>query len=107
MKYQLVLKFQGDDEDTTDKVIALEDLLIDTLEGSTLAEVDGHEIGDGVIHLSLLTKNPSKIWEKVEPLVEKAAAEDLEILAVAYRELAADEYTVLWPTDYEGEFEVG
>ena len=30
MKYQLVLKFHGDDEDTTDKVIALEDLLIDT-----------------------------------------------------------------------------
>ena len=31
MKYQLVLHFQGDDEDTLDKVTALEDQLIDAM----------------------------------------------------------------------------
>lgn len=106
MKYQLVLKFLGDDEDTLDKVISLEDQLIETLEGSSLAEVDGHEPGEGVTHLVLLTKNPAKIWERIEPLVEIAASEDLEIMAVAYRDLDGEEYTVLWPADYEGEFEV-
>ena len=105
MKYHLVLKFQGDDEETIDKVIELEDQLIGALDGSTLAEVDGHETGDSVTHLTLLTKNPSKIWEKIEPLVETAASENLEILAVAYRQLDGEDFTVLWPADYEGEFE--
>lgn len=106
MKYQLVLQFQGDDEETLEKVTALEDELIDALEGSTLAEVDGHEEGDGVIYVLIETKNPSKVWEKIEPMVEAAASDDLEISAVAYRERESEDYTVLWPADFEGEFEV-
>lgn len=106
MKYKLVLQFQGDDEDTLDKVIALEDQLIEALSGSTIAEVDGHEEGDGAIYVLIDTKNPSKTWERIEPLVEAAAAEDLEALAVAYSERESEDYTVLWPTDFEGEFEV-
>lgn len=106
MKHQLVLQFQGDDEDTLEKVIALEDQLIEALEGSTAAEVDGHEPGDGVINLMLLTKNAAKVWEKIEPMVEAAASEGLEVNAVAYRERESEDYTVLWPADYEGEFEV-
>lgn len=106
MKYQLVLQFQGDDEDTLEKVTQLEDELIDALDGSTLAEVDGHEEGDGVIYVNIETKNPAKIWEKIEPMVEAAASEGLEVNAVAYRERESEDYTVLWPADYEGEFEV-
>lgn len=107
MKHQLVLQFQGDDEDTLEKVIALEDQLIEALEGSTAAEVDGHEPGEGVINLMLLTKNAAKVWEKIEPMIEEAASDNLDINAVAYRDLDGEEYTVLWPTDYEGEFEMG
>lgn len=107
MKHQLVLQFQGDDEDTLEKVIELEDQLIEALEGSTAAEVDGHEPGEGVINLMLLTKNAAKVWEKIEPMVEEAASNDLEINAVAFRDLNSEEYTVLWPADHEGEFEVG
>ena len=105
MTQQLVLQFQGDDEDTIEKVIALEDRLIDALEGLTSVDVDGHEPGDGVTNLILIAKNPAKVWEKIEPLVEEAASEDLEINAVAYRALDGDDFTVLWPTDYEGAFE--
>jgi hypothetical protein len=104
MNYQLVLKFHGDDEDTIDQVIELEDQLIEALEGSTVAEVDGHEPGEGVTHLTLNTRNPSKVWEKIEPLVEAAASENLEILAVAYCQADSEDFTVLWPTDFEGEF---
>ena len=106
MNHQLVLQFQGDDSATLDKVIALEDELITALDGSTTAEVDGHEPGNGVIHLILLAKNPAKVWEKIEPLVEEAAAEDLEINAVAYRPLDGEDFTVLWPSDYDGDFEL-
>lgn len=105
MKHQLVLQFQGDDDETLDKVIALEDRLIEALDGSTTAEVDGHEPGDGVIHLVLLAKNAAKVWERIEPIVEDAS-DELEINAVAFRALDGDEFTVLWPADYDGEFEM-
>jgi hypothetical protein len=105
MNYQLILQFQGDDEDTLDRVIELEDRLIDALDGSTTAEVDGHESGDGVINLILLAKNATKVWEKIEPIVE-GASDELDINAVAFRQLDADDFTVLWPTDFEGEFEL-
>lgn len=106
MTNQLVLQFQGDDEDTLDKVIALEDQLIEVLEGLSSVDVDGHEAGDGVVNLVLVAKNPAKIWEKIEPLVEEAASEDLEINAVAYRPLDGEDFTVLWPADFDGEFEL-
>lgn len=106
MTNQLVLQFQGDDADTLDKVIELEDKLIEALDGVAGAEVDGHELGDGVTHLFLIAKNPARVWEKIEALVEEAASDDLEIAAVAFRPVNGEDFTVLWPTDYEGEFEL-
>jgi hypothetical protein len=67
MNHQLVLQFQGDDDDTLEKVIELEDRLIDALAGSTAVEVDGHEPGDGVTNLILLAKNAAKVWERSSP----------------------------------------
>lgn len=64
-----------------------------------------HETGDGVINLILLAKNAAKVWEKIEPIVEDAS-DELDINAVAFRNLDAEEFTVLWPVDYEGEFEL-
>lgn len=106
MSHQLVLQFQGDDDDTIDKVIALEDQLIEALSALTSVDVDGHEPGDGVVNLVLIAKNPARVWEKIEPLIEEAASDDLEINAVAYRPLDGEDFTVLWPADYEGEFEL-
>ena len=105
MNQQLVLQFQGDDDDTLEKVIDLEDRLIEALDGSTLAEVDGHEPGDGVVNLILLAKNAAKVWEKIEPIIEKAS-DELDINAVAFRALDGEDFTVLWPVDYEGDFEL-
>ena len=105
MNQQLVLQFHGDDDETLDRVIALEDRLIEAFEGSTAAEVDGHEPGDGVINLVLLAKNAAKLWEKIEPIVEDAS-DELDINAVAFRNLDSEEFTVLFPADYEGEFEL-
>jgi hypothetical protein len=105
MNQQLVLQFEGADDDTLEKVIELEDRLIEALDGSTSVEVDGHEPGDGVINLILLAKNAAKVWEKIEPIVE-GASDELDINAVAFRALDGEDFTVLWPVDYEGEFEL-
>ena len=45
MNHQLVLQFQGDDDDTLEKVIELEDRLIDALAGSTAVEVTDTSLG--------------------------------------------------------------
>lgn len=105
MNQQLVLQFQGDDDDTVENVIALEDRLIEALAGSTTVQVEGHEPGDGVVNLILLARNAAKVWERIEPIIEDAS-DSLDINAVAFRQIDSVDFTVLWPTDYEGEFEL-
>jgi hypothetical protein len=105
MNHQLVLQFLGDDDETLEKVVELEDRLIEALAGSSAVEVDGHEPGDGVTNLILLASNAARVWEKIEPIVE-GASDDLDVHAVAFRALDSEDFTVLWPIDYEGEFEL-
>lgn len=104
MNYQLVIQFEDEAGDALEKIEALEDELIELLDG--VAEVDGHEIGSGTANIIIHTDKPKKVWEKVEATVEKAAEEDLVAVAAAYRPFDAEDYTVLWPTDFEGEFEM-
>lgn len=104
MNYQLVIQFEDEAGDALERIEALEDELIELLDG--VAEVDGHEIGAGTANIIIHTDKPKKVWEKVEAAVEKAAEDDLVAVAAAYRPFDAEDYTVLWPTDYEGEFEM-
>lgn len=106
MNYQLVLQFQGDDDDTIEALENFEDFLHGEFGDSNAVEIEGQEVGDGVVSLVLSTKNAEKLWEHIEPMLEGDAAEDLELNAVAFRKTDSDEYVVLWPTDYEGEFEI-
>lgn len=104
-KFQLVIQFDDEQGEALDRVVALEDELIEMLDG--IADVDGHDVGPGTANLFIDTDKPKKVWEMVEPLIEKAADEgELQPVAAAYRSFDDDDYTVLWPTDYEGEFEV-
>lgn len=103
MRHQLVLQFAGDSDEDLANVIGIEDALIEQLDAKRAA-VDGHEVGDGVINLMLLAKDAMALWEELESFVEKRSADGPELAAVAYRELGSDEYTVLWPEDYDGEF---
>lgn len=103
-KYQLVIQFDDESGEALDRVIALEDELIELLDG--IAEVDGHDIGSGTANLFIDCDKPKKVWEKVEPLIEKLADDgELQPVAAAYRDYEADDYAVLWPSDYEGEFD--
>lgn len=104
-KYQLVIQFDDESGEALDRVISLEDELIELLDG--VAEVDGHDVGSGTANIFIETDKPKKVWEMIEPLIEKAADEqELQPIAAAYREADEDGYTVIWPTDYDGEFEV-
>lgn len=106
MNYQLVLQFQGGGDDTIEAVENFEDFLHGEFGESTAVEIEGQEVGDGVVNLILSTKNAEKLWERIEPLLEGEAAEDIELNAVAFRKTDSDEFVVLWPIDFEGEFEI-
>ena len=103
-KYELVIQFDDEQGDAIDRVIAFEDELIELLDG--VAEVEGHDVDKGVANIFILTNAPAKLWERLEPLVEDSDANELDALAAAYRKVDGETFTVLWPTDYEGEIEV-
>ncbi|MCB1521988.1 MAG: hypothetical protein KDJ37_15650 [Hyphomicrobiaceae bacterium] len=106
MKYQLVIQFDDGADDLIEQIDALEAVLADVLDG--IAEVEGHEVGTGTANLILDTDNPKKAWSKAEASVESATEEGgLTLNAVAYRDYDdEDDYTVLWPSDFDGEFDI-
>lgn len=105
MAQQLVLQFEIEDEDEVDAVVSIEDKLTDRLGGA--GSVEGHEVGENNVSLILMADDPLELWEAIEPIVEKLTAKGPELRAVAYRPMSSSEYTVIWPDDFEGEFEVG
>lgn len=110
MKYQLVIQFDDSADDLSEHMDALEAELADLLDG--IAEVEGHEVGTGTANLFLDTNQPKKAWSKSENAVEAAVdTSGMTLQAVAYRAYEDDdgeegEFTVIWPNDFEGEFDV-
>lgn len=103
MNYLFVVRFEDAGPSTLEGLLALEDRLIEELDG--IAEVDGHDISSGEAHIVLFTRHPVELWDRIEPMIEKAAEEDLVAVAAAYRPADGDDFTVLWPADFDGEFD--
>ena len=102
MKYQLALQFPANSIRDYDEMIALEDVLIETLGTST--KVDGHDCGSGEINIFIHTDEPEKTFKRIRDAVAKR--EILPNLVAAYRELLGQEYTVLWPIGFDKQFKI-
>ena len=101
MKYQLVLQLDASVIKDFDQMIDMEDKLIQVLED--IHEVDGHDFGSGEINIFIHTNEPNKAFN----IIQKEINPNIKIpMKVAYRELAKDKYTVLWPDNFSGEFKV-
>ena len=87
MKYQLVLQMPAIASDFT-VLAALEDEVEKLL--GTAGTVDGHDLGSGEMNIFVLTDDPVGAFDRLKPLM---AAD----LSAAYREVAGDEFTVLFP----------
>ena len=59
MKYQLVLQFSADSLTDYDRLVSLEDKLIEELSGS--ANIDGHDFGSGEFNIFILSDEPAAI----------------------------------------------
>lgn len=102
MKYQLALQFPGSSEADYHAIDSLEKALITAL--GDAAEVDGNGVGPDAINVFIFTDDPAATFEQVKPLLERR--EQLEWVTAAYREVNADRYTVIWPTDWRKEFRI-
>ena len=102
MEYQLVIQFPAESVADFDSMVNLEDTLISILGDS--ADVDGHDFGSGETNIFIITQNPTHTFEQSKSVLESTGIIDL--CKVAYRKLDEDDYSVLWPTDFTGEFEI-
>ena len=66
MKYQLVLQFAADSTEDFDRLIELEDRLIEELD---VATVDGHDFGSGEFNIFVLTDDPVTVFGKAHEIV--------------------------------------
>ena len=93
--HQLVLQFSplGSNEEDFDKLIALEDQLIETLAGH--AEVDGHDVGSNEGNVFVFSHNAEETFVKCFPVVERSGL--LPLLAAGYRDVDGEDYMRIWP----------
>lgn len=95
MKYQLVIQWPASSIGDYDALVAIEDTLIDNLNDGS--KVDGHDAGSGEMNIFTHTDDPRSTFAAVKSVL---GTKDFWIDSrVAYRAMAGDDYTILWPED--------
>ena len=99
-KYQLVLEFQGDSPENFDRVIAIEEKLEKLLRNG---EVDGHDVGQGIVNIFIITKHPERCFEET---MRHIKGSEPKPSAAGYRNLNEDDYIRVWPQGDSTPFEL-
>jgi hypothetical protein len=109
--HQLVLKFH-DDVDLApigcEDIGDVEDLVADLLgnpddDPDAEHNVDGNSFGGGTFEIFVHTVDPIGAFDVLRRAWARTGV--LDHLTAAYRELAGDDFKVLWPPDFHGEFD--
>jgi hypothetical protein len=66
--------------------------------------VDGNALGGGTIEFFVHTNDPLAAFELCKPLLDSAGL--LDMVVAAHRRLSEDDYIVIWPREYDGQFRV-
>ena len=99
-EYQVVLESHGDDPDNFERVIALESKLDEELERG---EVDGNDVGQGVVNIFIITEEPKRCFEEAMRII---AGCEPSPRAAGYRNLDGEDYVRLWPKGDATPFEL-
>ena len=92
--FQLVLQFDCESAEAFDAIVRLEEQLIALLGES--AEVDGHDSGSEEANIFIHSLEPMESFKRCHMFLETMNPRYANYRA-AYRPLAGNEYTVLWP----------
>ena len=92
--FQLVLQFDCESVEAFDAIVQIEEQLISLLGAS--AQVDGHDSGGGEANIFIHTSEPMESFKKCHVFL-KSKSSTLADYRAAYRSLAGNAYTVLYP----------
>jgi len=90
-EYQVVLEFHGDDLESFDRVIALQKKLGEELASG---EVDGNDVGQGIVNIFLTTREPKRCFDEAMAII---AGTKPAPHAAGYRDFDEEDYVRLWP----------
>ena len=93
VRFQLILQFPATTTKDFDVLVALEEEL--TRSPPPIAKVDGHDFGMGEFNIFVLTDGPKEAFEVAKVLIQQRQPQPQ--LRAAYREMAEDEFVILWP----------
>ncbi len=99
MKYQLVLQFPGEQIEDFDELLKLEFDLGLSLKGEHI--VDGHDFGSGGMNIFIHTNDPEKALGNAKDSLDKLTTKSY---IAAFRDVNGEDYTVLFPSVFEGVF---
>ena len=99
-KYQLVIEFRGDGPENLQRITDFELSFENKLKNG---EIDGNDVGQGIINLFIITKNPAKCFEEI---IGYLKLRQLQPSAAGYRLLDEDDYVRLWPDNDKTPFEL-
>ncbi|MFW2372450.1 MAG: hypothetical protein ACN4GM_04960 [Gammaproteobacteria bacterium] len=103
MNYQLVIQFPltGASADYFDRILMIENELNLALRDKH--QVNGHDIGAGKINIFINTNNPDEAFELVRSILSE---KDLKNISAAFRDMEGDDFSVIWPENYNAEFKI-
>src|SRR5712671_128577 len=90
-EYQLVLEFQGDSPGNFERVIAIEEKLEELLQNG---EVDGNDVGQGIVNIFIITKHPERCFEEAMRYIKDSEPKPS---AAGFRDINEDDYVRVWP----------
>ncbi len=92
MKYQLVLQWPASSMSDFDRLVRIENELIEKLRG---CEVDGHDMGSGESNIFVHTNDPVATFAAARGVISAMGSEDH--LRAGYRKFQGESFRVLWP----------
>jgi hypothetical protein len=105
MMETFIIQYKVDENGTTDdfdKRVEVEDLMEGCLDRTNLGNCDGGDLGSGTMNVFCFVVDPDKA-QKV--IVDNLRAHSLLDGAVIAQRIGED-YKVIWPPDFQGEFSV-
>jgi hypothetical protein len=92
-KYQLVLQFTAEESTDFDELVAVEEKLVEHLNG--LALVDGRDFGMTEFNIFVLTDNPAEAFERAQSVIRNEPVR--YNMRAAYRLIHSEGNVILWP----------
>jgi len=93
MKFQVVLQWPASSVDDFDRMVEIEESLIERL--SAQCEVDGHDIGAEETNIFVHTDDPLCTFEEIRTVLSGHRL--WPHVRIGYRHVDGTEYNVLWP----------